>query len=152
MKVVVVTYGRETSEEVERDLDRIAEVLREIGDADKLFGRDELENISGSREIAMLNTSEGRRPFLSTDIKNEKPDILLTYDLAGFELTTLTDGLSYNLIDCRQLHVIKNEIPVNKNMLNKIMSINMFFFTNNEELRDRYMAEYATIPYIETLK
>lgn len=152
MKIVVVTYGRETREEIEKDLDRIVSLIDDINDFERLFGKSTLDSIRNKRDVVMLDTSKEKRPYLSRDIRNEKPDLLISYDLAGFELTTLTDGLSYNLIDCRQIHIVSDDKLSNENRLNEVMSINMFFFTKKRGSMAYLKEHYPGIPFIETIE
>ena len=59
-------------------------------------------------QVEFVDTSDmEKRAHLSDTLKSEAVDLLVTYNLAGFELCTLTDGLAYNLVDCRQIHLLK---------------------------------------------
>ena len=152
MKIVAVTYGTETREEIEKDLERISGLISGLEDSGRLFGKDTLDCIGDNSDIVMLDTSKDKRPYLSRDIRNEHPDILVSYDLAGFELTTLTDGLAYNLIDCRQIHLIKSDKLSNEKRLNEVMSINMFFFTKDRVIEDYLKENYPKIPFIDSIE
>lgn len=152
MKIVAVTYGTETREDIEKDLERISGLISGLEDSGRLFGKDTLDCISGNSDIVMLDTSKEKRPYLSRDIRNEDPDLLVSYDLAGFELTTLTDGLTYNLIDCRQIHIIKSDRLSNEKRLKEVMSINMFFFTKSRKTGDYLKENYPKIPFIDTIE
>lgn len=57
-------------------------------------------------------------------------NLLVTYNLAGFEQSTLTDGLAYNLVDCRQFHFIEKSDLTGEQFVHKEKSINMFFSLN----------------------
>lgn len=91
--------------------------------------RQQIEDMIGGDlpEIFFMDTTLIKRDHLSEELKKMEIDLLVTYNLAGFELSTLAGSLSYNLVDCRQFHFIKTKECPNKEFLNKIKSINMFF-------------------------
>lgn len=88
---------------------------------------EQLEDL-GNTVLFADTSSKKKRGMITAFLREQKPDLLVTYNLAGFELCTLTDGLSYNLIDCRQIHFIEDGNYNNEKMLEKEKSINMFFF------------------------
>ena len=76
-----------------------------------------------------MNTSSvSDRNRIESYIKKETPDLLISYNLAGFEMGTLTDSVLYNLLDCRQFHFIKKDNLPNEIYLDKLLSINLFIF------------------------
>ena len=100
--------------------------------------RRQLESLKNSCEPDMIfiDTRSTIRNTLINQIKTIAPDILVTYNLAGFEFGTLTDGIAYNLIDCRQIHfLISDNIP-NLQALKKNLSLNMFVV----DLRNRKLS------------
>lgn len=135
MKIVVVNYDelnqRKNSEDVIGDVvlffERCSEADREeLGSA----LRGQLEELAENRKamVEFADTSDDlKRVYLTENLKKMEIDLLVTYNLAGFELSTLTDGLAYNLVDCRQLHLISREDLISEKYLEKDKSINMFF-------------------------
>ncbi len=86
-------------------------------------------------DICFINTSTHlERVQLKSSIDSYKPDLLVSYNLAGFELSTLTDSLLYNLIDCRQFHIINRKDLPNQQFLHILRSINLFIF---EDYKDK---------------
>ena len=62
------------------------------------------------------------------DIKKSEADLFINFNLAGFEQSTLTDGIAYNLLNCKQIHILlKDHLPHEK-YLAKQLSISMFFY------------------------
>jgi len=90
--------------------------------------RRQLESLKNSVETDMrfIDTRSTVRNTLINQIKTIEPDILVTYNMAGFEFSTLTDGIAYNLIDCRQIHFLINDSIPNLHMLENNLSLNMF--------------------------
>ena len=142
MKIFVVSYdelnSKPTCEHVIRDLKDVynrasEEVLAQMGRQI----RDDLYNVSDIAEtdIEYAQTEDKKmRQQLIEQCKNSKATLLVTYNLAGFEQETLTDGIAYNLVDCRQFHIINASNPeIEKKIENKVKSINMFFVDNRHE-------------------
>ena len=93
--------------------------------------REALEQLAKdkSADVVYIDTSnKAQRCRMTEQIQKMAPELLVTYNLAGFEMCTLTDGLSYNLVDCRQFHLKENRCLPNEEYLFKEKSINMFFF------------------------
>lgn len=136
MKIAVVLYDElnsaKNSDEVIEDLIKVMDSIDELKRAE--FGselRKRMDNLSSDRnaEVIFVDTADRtKRPEMTSKIKEISPDLLVTYNLAGFELCTLTDGLSYNLLDCRQFHLKDKKNLANEKYLFKEKSINMFFF------------------------
>ena len=130
MKIAIVDYENHDIAELKGELtDRLL----------KEYGVKEIEfNILGE------NIKE--RPYLFGKLKEYSADFLITFNLAGFELCTLTDAVSYNLLDCKQLHWIEKKGCVNEKFLNKILSIVMFFATEDEDTKKYILENYESIP------
>jgi len=118
--------------------------------------REQLEELSCSKtcNIEFEKTSViGDRVYISERLKKKKIDLLVTYNLAGFELSTLTDGLAYNLLDCRQFHFIENDDCNNSEFLRKQKSVNMFIIDNKPALENVKIACcYLTYNHPEVVK
>lgn len=79
-------------------------------------------------------------------------DLLITFNLAGFEHSTLTNGISYNLLKGKQIHFLMNRELINEKYLEKQLSISMFFFCL-DDLYCRYLQEkYPDIPFLQSLE
>ncbi|MCR5849038.1 MAG: hypothetical protein K6G75_13115 [Lachnospiraceae bacterium] len=137
MKIIVVNYNElnnpPSNSEVLTDIKSVFDsasqtVLEDMGsrlreDLTKLFLDSE------SADMVFMDTSDiYKRNHLESFVGEQKPDLLISYNLAGFELSTLTDSLLYNLMDCRQFHIIKKKELPNERCLEKLRSINLFIF------------------------
>lgn len=98
--------------------------------------------------MIFLPEREKSREGLIKVIKQKAPDILLTVDLLGFEQCTLTDNIAYNLLDCKQIHLLLHEGLENEKFLNKQLSIAMFFYVQNTAYYEHLMTNYAGLPYL----
>ena len=139
MKLIVINYDElnqcPTTEDV---LEDITEIYKDLSIEKKEELGTKLNNqllalqcnaVGKSDEVVFVNTSTREQRYLIEKIvEREKPDLLISYNLAGFELGTLTDSLSYNLFDCRQFHIIKKRNLPNEKYLQKLKSINLFIF------------------------
>lgn len=85
-------------------------------------------------------------------IKEKNPELLLTVNLAGFDRVTLTDNIAYNLLDCKQLHVIIDDNLKNEKELEKLLSIAMFFVCSHQKQCESLKGRYPHIPWIECME
>lgn len=83
---------------------------------------------------------------LNEKIRNLGTDILITENLEGFELSTLTDSVLYNLMNCRQFHFIFNSDLDNERFLNMPMSLRMTFVFKDKEMRERFCKLFPDLP------
>lgn len=101
---------------------------------------------SNEIEFASFGSNINDRPYMFAEIKKFEPDILFTYNLAGFELCTMTDAVCFNLLDCKQLHWIEKKGCINEIYLKKVLSIAMFFATEDKELHKYLEENYEMLP------
>jgi len=140
MKITVVSYAElnrcPTKSEVIDDVCRLylsaSKELKE--DMGSLLNR-QLSSLSSGEllnddcSISFIDTSDSiKRSHLEATVSAFAPDLLVSYNLAGFELSTLADSLLYNLINCRQFHIINKKNVPNQRYLNILRSINLFIF------------------------
>lgn len=117
---------------------RVAEEL-----AEKLNER--FENRVGFSVIPLQGDLIGK-------IKKMNPELLLTVDLAGFDRVTLTDNIAYNLLDCKQVHVICGKTLQNEKALEKALSIAMFFACSSAEQCGQLKERYPHIPWMKCME
>lgn len=84
-------------------------------------------------------------------IQSDKPDLVITIDLAGFEFTTLTGGVSYNLWNTKFVHFLLDRDLPNEGCLEKPLSISMFFYCLGKEYKEYLNKRYPAIPYLEEI-
>lgn len=54
--------------------------------------------------------------------------LIITFDLVGFEQTTLMDGILYNLVSSKFLNFMLRKNLANEKFLSRQLSISMFFY------------------------
>lgn len=89
--------------------------------------------------------------FTRADIETTGADLLLTFDLAGFGQSTLMGGITYNLVKCKQIHILLQEKLPKESVLSKPLSIAMFFYCAGHEHCERLRTAYPDIPYLKEL-
>ena len=58
------------------------------------------------KNITVELWEESRRQIACADIRQAQADLFITFNLAGFEQCTLTGGVAFNLLDCKQIHFL----------------------------------------------
>ena len=105
----------------------------------------------GNREIFCLQYNPEEHRDIIGEIKALHPDLLITADLTGFEQCTLTDNISYNLLDCKQLHLLLHEKLPNELYLARQLSIAMFFYCTGDSYYNELIHKYPNIPYLKKI-
>ena len=85
-------------------------------------------------------------------MRERKPEMLLVFNLSGFNHTTLTDNISYNLLPCKQIHIITKDNLPNEKYLEKQLSISMFFYCTDSKYYQYLLEKYPDIPYLKEVK
>ncbi|MCM1119863.1 MAG: hypothetical protein NC543_10975 [bacterium] len=123
-----------------------------------------VNNIGGMEEFQRKLTEEKKAEVLCLrytaqnadaifhEIKSQDPQLLITVDLPGFEQCTLTDNVGYNLLRCKQLHLLLHENLPNEPYLAKPLNISMFFYCASESSRERLTRRYPDLPYLKVLE
>ncbi len=109
---------------------------------DKLF-REKLQSHIDAEVFYLCNDAG-----LSGKLRELAPDMLLTVDLQGFEHRTLTGNLSYNLLDCKQVHLLLHDNLQNEHFLSGQLSISMFFYCLGQQYFQHLGAAYPDIPVL----
>ncbi len=107
---------------------------------------------ASGHECIFIFRAPGDTRNIMADIKAGEPDLLITEDLEGFEMCTLTDAVSYNLVHCRQLHFLFSEHPINEKYLTKQLSLVMTFVCKDEEMAERIQDNYPDLPEVVCIK
>ena len=90
-----------------------------------------------------------------SDLTSYAPSILLTENLAGFNISTLTGGPAYNLLHAIQYHVVHNQEAISGKAVSHIskpLSLSMHFLCSDEEISKKLISLNPDIPYIDILK
>lgn len=85
------------------------------------------------------------------EIRRIGPELLITVNLAGFELLTQRKGVLYNLLDCKSLHLLTKRGLKNESCLAKQLSIAMFFFCVGEDYHAYLRKNYPDMPFLGTM-
>ena len=145
MKIAIVNYSelneRPAKEQIINDICRLySNASRDSKEDMGSVLNSQLTELSSARstnhdyDVFYVDTSDSvKRSQLKASISSYNPDLLVSYNLAGFELGTLADSLLYNLIDCRQFHIVKKKALPNEKYLSKLRSLNLFIFEDYKE-------------------
>lgn len=119
------------------------EVLKDlITDAEKIFK--EKQYIVD--RICISDNKAGHIYF--GQLKNENPDYIVSFAMAGFQWKTLASQVSYNLLYAKQIHILIGDYDVYETFLQKEYAINLFFFADNDKWTKEWEQRYVGIPYM----
>ena len=123
---------------------------------EKIEGRDQelSQDIYHSRSQGIIVEiwDSAKLPITCVDIKKSEADLFINFNLAGFEQSTLTDGLAYNLLDCKQIHILLEDHLINEKYLMKQLSISMFLYCVDREYCRYLQKKYPDIPYLKAVE
>ena len=78
-------------------------------------------------------------------------DLVITFDMAGFEKGTETGSLFYNLLSCKSIHILYGEKQAYSRYLSNKLSLAMLFFVlGKEDVSERMKEKYPQIYYIKS--
>lgn len=100
-------------------------------------------------ETSVIETGDPNAAEILSGHKDQ--DILIVFDLAGFEAETLTGGRSYNLSNAKQVHVLLADTFANEKYLADPLSIALFFYCADMACYERLMECYPEIPFLKLL-
>lgn len=113
-------------------------------------GIDELDRGFPEAELHLFERTAAKEHIMGA-LKELSPDLLITEDLEGFEMTTLTDSLAYNLIHCRQIHLITRHDLPEMQYLAKQLSLVMHFYVTDPLLKEEVLERNGDVPFLETV-
>ena len=82
------------------------------------------------------------------------PNILVTENLAGFHMETLSGSIAYNLLHSRQLHFLFDEASfsnINARILERPLSLSMRFICITEHIKNSLLSINPDVPYFDVL-
>lgn len=85
------------------------------------------------------------------DIDNLKPDLILSFDLSGFELRTENDTLSLNNFGCRIACLLFQPYGTYGGSLEQQMNFSMFLYTVRPEDAAEMKVRYPNIPNLSAV-
>lgn len=126
-----------------------------IDENGKRVQKDEIEKLMKKcfkQEKFVLFEENNNRKKLFEEVATSSDDLLLTFDLYGFEWCTIMDKLSFNLLPCKQIHIITQANLPNEKYLEKQLSISMFFYCTDSQYYQYLLEKYPDIPYLKEVK
>ena len=110
------------------------------------------ENIERNNDIICCEIwDDSRKKLSSEDIREINPDLFVNFDLAGFEQNTLMGNVSFNLLECKQIHILTNRELPNEKYLEKQLSISMFFYCTHLVQYRYLLKKYSDMPYLKQM-
>ena len=91
------------------------------------YAKDLQKSLSPRYDIQSLEIAH-RRDFPHELLGTEHFALIITFDLVGFEQTTLMDGILYNLVSSKFLNFMLRKNLANEKFLSRQFSISMFFY------------------------
>lgn len=92
------------------------------------------------------------KPAAREDIRKAEADLFVDFNLWGFEQGTLAGSIAYNLLDCKQIHILLDDTLPNEKQLEKQLSIAMFFYCVDAQYCQYLSERYPEIPYLKEVK
>lgn len=92
------------------------------------------------------------KPAAREDIRKAEADLFVDFNLWGFEQGTLAGSIAYNLLDCKQIHILLDNTLPNEKQLEKQLSIAMFFYCADAQYCQHLSERYPEIPYLKEVK
>lgn len=99
-----------------------------------------------------LVTCDFEKDYPHELLSKESFDLIITFDLAGFEQTTLMGGISYNLVNSKFVNFLLHENLQNEKYLSRQLSLSMFFYCADRKYETYLREHYPDIPYLKTLQ
>ena len=124
-------------------LEKIVTLLKE-----KLH-KENLQTLHGDVVVEIWDNT--RTEITLADVKKSEADLFVNFNLSGFEKGTLTGGISYNLLNCKQIHILLDDKLPNERYLSKQLSIAMFFYCVGSEYYQSLADRYPDIPYLKEI-
>lgn len=84
-------------------------------------------------------------------ISNESAKLIITLDMAGFELRNTMESASYNVMHCRMAHLLFGQYKEYEKWLDEIMNFSMFFFAE-EKLCKQIQQKHSHIDNIRCVE
>ncbi|WP_026650964.1 hypothetical protein [Butyrivibrio proteoclasticus] len=147
---------------IENITDEIREMLAEcVNDTIYSHTKDESSDTDSgvtATNIKLFKCKAGDN--IMSQLENFKPDLLITENLAGFNMTTLMDSIAYNKIHALQIHVISDDPVLNSSdaegqdlsiLKGKPLSLSMHFVCKSDGAKELLLTANSDIPYIHVI-
>lgn len=114
------------------------------------YAKDLQKSLSPRYDIQRLEIAH-QRDFPHELLGTEHFDLIITFDLVGFEQTTLMDGILYNLVSSKFLNFMLRKNLANEKFLSRQLSISMFFYCRGEDYGKYLRDNYPEILYLKVV-
>lgn len=112
--------------------------------------QDKLQLLYGDMSVEVWDN--GKKEITLADVKQSEADLFVNFNLSGFEQDTLTGGIAYNLLNCKQIQILFDAKLPNEKYLSKQLSIAMFFYCVGSDYRRYLLNRYPDIPYLKEIE
>lgn len=112
-------------------------------------------------DVARILEESGQEVIIYRDASEEafirktyvdKIDLLITFNCKGYEIHSLTNGISMNFINSKVLNVLyETEFEKREFLKDNPISISHFFYFEDKSLMETYMEEYPQIPFAKVM-
>ncbi len=109
-------------------------------------------NLFGSDYSVQLVTCNSEKDYPHELLSKDPFDLIITFDLVGFEQTTLMGGISYNLVNSKFVNFLLHENLQNEKYLSKQLSLSMFFYCTDRKYETYLREHYPDVPYLKSLQ
>ncbi|MST58433.1 hypothetical protein [Waltera intestinalis] len=113
---------------------------------------EKLRDALGQNYVVQFATCDSERDYPYELLSKETFDLIITFDLVGFEQTTLMGGISYNLVNSKFVNFLLHENLQNEKYLSRQLSLSMFFYCADRKYETYLREHYPDIPYLKTLQ
>ena len=114
------------------------------------YHKNMIEDFSSVIPGDILDMSDGTaKGSRYEEIRALDPDIVITFDLSGFELRTVSDTLSLNSIYARMAHILFHSTDHYGNLLKARQNLSMFTYVPENEDINACRSRYNEVPNIE---
>lgn len=102
-------------------------------------------------EVVLFPKQRSGGPDFYEYLKKEDADYLLSFDMAGFEKSTLQESSAYNILYAKQIHVLLKNDSKYRKFLGREQALNLFFFAAGEREVRKYREEYPHLLNLEEM-
>lgn len=107
------------------------------------------EKLQQQYQEASVSIWDAEKPATREDIRKAEADLFVDFNLLGFEQGTLAGSIAYNLLDCKQVHILLDDALPNEKQLEKQLSIALFFYCVDAQYCHYLLERYPELPYLK---
>ncbi len=81
-------------------------------------------------------------------IRDMRADLIITLDMAGFEMKNIMGVISYDSLKCRMAHLLFDKAYKYSEKLECLQNLSMFTYIRQEEDADEFGKNWPTVPNV----